>query len=283
MRISSRSTQYLRRNGCSPGPSMTRRPLQLRRQQSDWDCALAIRPRRLVVGRLVLLDPRNAVLRSRPAAAGADTRSRAACRHLRVPRGRAQLVVDEARRRRPAGQRHVRRRVGRHGRRIDRDVEAVPLQLARGGEADDARAEHRRFAFGMRQREIGGHRRRAPRQRHARAAVAEVVDERLAIELLGAQHEPGRPMRAQADGGADDAVPRYVDDRQNAARLLRQRLRLRRRCRGRAAFERESERRHAAKLEKRTTIHARDSTTVTYVNHGGHGEHGESFLNASAA
>ena len=104
---------------------------------------------------------------------------------LRVPRRRAQLVVDETRRRRPPGQRHVRGRVGRHRRRVDRDVEAVTLQLARGGQADDAGSEDGGLALGMRQREIGRHRRRAPRQRHARAAVTEVVDERLAVELVG--------------------------------------------------------------------------------------------------
>ena len=44
--------------------------------------------------------------------------------------------------------------------------------------------------------------------------MAVVVDQRLGVELLGAQHEAARPMRTQTDGGADDAVPADAHVRQ---------------------------------------------------------------------
>ena len=113
--------------------------------------------------------------------------------------------------------------------------------------------------------------------------MTEVMDQRLVIELLGAQHETGRTMRAQADGRANDPVPRCVDGRENAARLLRLRLRLRARRRGRASFERESNRRHAAKFEKRTAIHARDSTLSRTLTTEDTENTENLFLNASAA
>src|SRR5262245_17913673 len=66
----------------------------------------------------------------------------------------------------------------------------------------------------MLQRQIRGHGASAPGERHARAAVAVVVNQPLVIEAVGAEDEAGVAMRAQADRRSDDAVPRGDDRRQ---------------------------------------------------------------------
>jgi hypothetical protein len=58
----------------------------------------------------------------------------------------------------------------------------------------------------MQQRHVGGHRTGAPGERHTRAAMAVVVNDGLCVELVGSQDEAGITMRAEADGGPNDAI-----------------------------------------------------------------------------
>jgi hypothetical protein len=104
---------------------------------------------------------------------------------------------------------------------VDRHREAAPLELAGRRHPDDAGAQHRRPPLGVRQRHVGGHRRRAPRQRHARAAVAVVVDDGLGVELAGLEDEARRPVRTQAHGLADDALGGDPHQRQRHHRPAR--------------------------------------------------------------
>jgi len=90
--------------------------------------------------------------------------------------------------------------------------------------------------------------------------VPVVVNERLAIVLLGAQYKPLRTMWAQTDGGADDAIPRDVHRRETHGRT-RRRGRCRRRVRARrgarcASAESEPEYRDAAARDQCASIHA---------------------------
>ena len=182
---------------------------------------------------------------------------------LRVPLRRPPIGFDEAGLRREPGERHVRRHVGRHGQRVDRDVEAAALELPRAREADRSAADHRRLPRLMLGRELRRHQPGAPRQRHAGAAVPVVVHEQLVVELVRLQHEAGVAMRPQADGRADDAIPRRVDRREIDRRAPRRQVRLRVRA---ARGDAESDRRHAARREKRPPMHRHRSPRVSRVN-----------------
>ena len=63
-------------------------------------------------------------------------------------------------------------------------------------------------------RELRGHQAGPPCERHARAAMAVVVDDELVVQFVGLEHEARVAMRTQADGRADDALPRRIDRRE---------------------------------------------------------------------
>src|SRR5262245_49990559 len=69
--------------------------------------------------------------------------------------------------------------------------------------------------------EFRGHQPRAPRERHAGAAVTVVVDNQLVVQLVRFQDEAGIAMRTQADRGPDDAVPGRVDRLKMEGRFTR--------------------------------------------------------------
>ncbi len=188
-----------------------------------------------VIRRRVVHDPADAVLRTREQLQTA-IRDQHRLAKLRVPFRRAIGLVHETRRRREAGQRHVRRGIRWNGGGVNRDVEAAPLELARGGEADDARSHHRGATLGVRERHVRGHRAGAPRQRHARAAMPEVVNQCFRAEPVRFEDEAGWAMRAEADGRANHAIPRRIHHRQSDHRTPRRELRCRCGLR-RAAFE----------------------------------------------
>ncbi len=201
--------------GCSPGCSSVCPP---------WMCAgssdVGAGGRRCRFGRRVVLDPRDPVLRaSHELQLPVGDLHRLA--ELRFPGRRALGDVHQPRGRREAGQRIVRRRVGRHVGGVDGDLEAAPLELAGRRESNRAAAEHGGATVAVGQRHVGGHRSGAPRQRHAGAAVAVVVDDGLGVEPGVAEDEPRRPVRAQADGVADDAVVADANQRQLHHRAAR--------------------------------------------------------------
>ena len=63
-------------------------------------------------------------------------------------------------------------------------------------------------------RQFGRHIRGAPRQGHARATVAIVLNEHLPVELLCFEHEARVAVRTETDSRPDDAVPGGLDKRQ---------------------------------------------------------------------
>ena len=243
--------------GMFAGLEQLARALNVRRQQH-----VAAPGHLLIVRGGVVGDPRDAVL-------GADEQLQAAVGdvdgllELGGPLGGADVSADEARGRREAGQRPVRGDLGGQGRRIDGDAEAAPLQFTRGRETDDAAADDGDGALALLQGQVGRHGRRAPRERHARSTVAVVVNQQLAAELVGPQDEAARAMGAEADRGADDAVPRRMDARQHNHGSPRRSGddRGRAGCAGRG---RHAQHRQASRLDEITTLHgyasARDDT-----------------------
>ena len=196
-------------------PQQRRTRAQVRRKQRllvPVPCAPAGRAR-LVVSQLVALEPGHAVsppheqLQLAVGDLGGFT-------ELRVPRGGAEVAVDESRRRGKARHRHVRGRVRGHRHGVDGDVEPVSLQLARGGEAHGPAADHGRPAAVVGEGHLGGHPARAPGEGHARPAVAVVVDHRGLVEPVGRQPESRRAVGTQPHGGADDPVPVGAHGRQ---------------------------------------------------------------------
>ena len=133
---------------------------------------------------------------------------------LRVPRGGTAVVVNESRGRGEPRERHVRGCVRGHRPSVDGDVEPVSLQLTRGGETCRAAADHGRPATLVGEGQLGGQAARAPGQRHARPAVAVVVDDRGVVQPVDGQQESRRAVRAQPHGGADDPVPLRAHRRQ---------------------------------------------------------------------
>src|SRR6267378_5143759 len=116
---------------------------------ADREAGVQVRPRgvrrllcRRFVDQRVVVEPRHAEMRpgEELELAIRDVRGAAV---LRIPLRRAPIVFNEARRRRKAGERHVRGDVRRHRQRIDGDVEAAALQLTRAGEPDRTAADDR--------------------------------------------------------------------------------------------------------------------------------------------
>ena len=166
----------------------------------------ALRRRRHVVRQRVVVEPRNAVGRARhemQLTIGNVGRATV----LRVPFRRAPVGVHQSRGGREPGERHVRCDVRRDGHRVDGHVEAAPLQLSRGGQADGAAPDDGRAPFLVRGGKFRRHQAGAPRQRHSRAAMTVVVNQQAIVELVCLEHEPGITMRAQPHGRANDAVP----------------------------------------------------------------------------
>ena len=199
--------------------------------------------RRQLVDQRIVVEPRHAVMRAGEQlqlaigdVGGAPV--------LRVPFRRPPIVFDQARRRREAGERHVRRHVGRDRHRVDRDVEAAPLELPRAREPDRSAADDRRLPRLMLGRELRRHQPGAPGERHAGAAVPVVVHEQLVVQLVRLEDEAGIAMRPQADGRPDDPVPGRVHRREVDRRPLRREIRFR--VRGAAAHT-EPDRCHAAR------------------------------------
>ena len=129
---------------------------------------------------------------------------------LGVPLRRAPPDLDQAGGGTEGRERHVRRRVGRQGHRVDRDVEPPALQLPGGGQAGHPASDHGGPAGLLLESHLRRHESRAPGQGHAGSPVAVVVDERLVVELLGLDDEAGAPVGAEAHRRANDALPRDV-------------------------------------------------------------------------
>ena len=78
-------------------------------------------------------------------------------RIMRAYQTEGELISDhETRVWREPGQRHVRRHVGRHRERVDRDVETAALQLPGARQADGSAADHRRLTRRMLGGELRG-------------------------------------------------------------------------------------------------------------------------------
>ena len=178
---------------------------------------------------------------------------------LGVPRGDSEVAVDQSRGGGEPRERHVRRRVRRHRHGVDGHREPAPLQLARGGEAHGPAADDRGPAAVVGEGHLGRHPARAPRERHAGAAVAVVVDHGGVVEPVGAQQEAGGAVRAQPDRGADDPVPPGAHGREPQGRPLRQGRRdpLRGGRPRRATAQAGAHEAQAAHLQERSSVHLR--------------------------
>ena len=218
MRICGDRSAYLVANGCSPGPSTscpTVSPvIRLGRSGGPGSADAARRP----ASSCRATTRRNAVRR---AVAAGGTRCRRRGGTARPTPASACSATTRPDSGVKPGERHVRRDVGRHRQRVDRDVEAASLELPRAGQPDRSAADHRRLPRLVLGGELRRHQARAPRQRHPGAAVPVVVHQQLVVELVGLEHEAGVAMRAQPDRGADDAVPRGLDRRETDGRALR--------------------------------------------------------------
>jgi len=116
------------------------------------------------------------------------------------------------------------------------------------------------------QREFGHHHAAPPRERHAGAAMTIVVDHQLVIQALGAEHEPGRAMRAQADRRPDDAIPRHAH-RREVARRPRPRLTIAERTGWQcpAAAQAKAGQREGAGLDRRSSV---DEASLVWESRG---------------
>src|SRR5206468_6277056 len=90
--------------------------------------------------------------------------------------------------------------------RVDRGPEAAALQQAGRREAHAAASDDGVLGMSGRRRLLHRQMRRPPRHRHAAAAVAVVMNDRLVVELLGADDESGWPEGPEADYRANDSV-----------------------------------------------------------------------------
>ena len=189
-----------------PRPEKPRARAQVRRKQRLFvPFPVASAGARLVVAQRIGVEPRHAVSPSHQQLQ-LPIGNLGGFPELRVPGGSAEVVVNQSRRGRESRERHVRGGVRRHRHGVDGHVEAAPLQLARGSEPGGPAADDGGPAAVVGESHFGGHPSRAPGERHARPAVAVVVDHRGFIEAVGPQQEPRRAVRPQPDGGADDAV-----------------------------------------------------------------------------
>ena len=193
-------TAYLVGNGCSPGPRTSRLRFGRRcagsRSPSNAPAAApAALTRRGVVGGVVTVDPVDAVVPAHHQLQ-LPVGDLGRAHELRVPGRCAPLVVDECRGRREARERHVRRRIRRHGHRVDRDLESAPLQLARRRQARRSAPDHSDPALARLLRHLGHHDAAAPAERHAGAGMAVVVDEWFSSRM--ARREGRIPSRGAA-------------------------------------------------------------------------------------
>jgi hypothetical protein len=176
-----------------------------RRGQQD------VRPRggALVVRRRIAVGPGDAVARSAEELELAISEHDGAA-ELLVPLGGSGAKVHEPGSRGEDRPRHVRRRVGRHRLRVDGDVEAAALELSRRRQTGGAASQDGRATGEVIERHLRRHLPRAPGERHARAAMAVVVNDRLVVELVRPQHETRRPLGPESDGRADHPIPGHV-------------------------------------------------------------------------
>ena len=135
---------------------------------------------------------------------------------------RSAIVIHQPRGRGETSPCHVRGRVRRHRRRVDRDAETTALELPRGRESHRPATDYRGLPALVFERHLGHPATGAPGERDPGASVPVVVDDGGAVELVGAQHEPRGAVRPKPHGSADDPVPRHVHDGQAERGLPRE-------------------------------------------------------------
>src|SRR5262249_10964865 len=159
-------------------------------------------------------------------------------------RGGDELVLERAGERAPVRDEEreplragdVRGGLGRKRRGVDGDGGAALEEEARRGQPDGAAAEDGDATRARFEDDPGGEVGGPPREGHAAAPVAVVVDEELVAELVGADDEARRAEGPKADDGADLAAGIDAHRRNDEARLCRARW-CRRHARTRARAE----------------------------------------------